>query len=446
MGSGCAPLTSLALPCGHPPTHPVCCLVGGPVAALALSSAATPEAVTLAAFITAVVDVAMLIMWLCYFGYAKIGDIAFMIACSYALGSILYLAVVAAGETAMLVAAITSPILSGALFAYFVKNPPSLASEGLFQASPAADRRPKLPAALRRLAIGLTLYAFVFALFSSRTAVSEYTFSSGPLVQALASIVLAAVVIAAIRLSDASIGLYALYRSVPLVFGGGAALFLVLPAGLSLCAGFFIMFGYLLFEALSFNDFCNATKTNDGSLLRSMLIVRIAGSLGIFLGWVLGAPLSAALDPDQSSRLIIALCFVVVIVAASLVFTDKAMGKLGTIAGMRARQEAAEARLDKTRFIPLFATEHDLSKREAEVLEYLPRNCSSPSPPPAPTFTRYTRKPRPGVAWSLSTASSSSAPNIRKLNRARGYVSTPSIQHSSKASISSMRECTPHFR
>ena len=47
------------------------------------------------------------------------------------------------------------------------------------------------------------------------------------------------------------------------------------------------------------------------------------------------------------------------------------MGKLGTIAGMRARQEAAEARLDKTRFIPLFATEHDLSKREAEVLEYL---------------------------------------------------------------------------
>lgn len=316
--------------------YPVCCLVGGPVAALALSSAATPEAVTLAAFITAVVDVAMLIMWLCYFGYAKIGDIAFMLACSYALGSILYLAVVAAGETAMLVAAITSPILSGALFAYFVKNPPSLASEGLFQASPAADRRPKLPAALRRLAIGLTLYAFVFALFSSRTAVSEYTFSSGPLVQALASIVLAAVVIAAIRLSDVSIGLYALYRSVPLVFGGGAALFLVLPAGLSLCAGFFIMFGYLLFEALSFNDFCNATKTNDGSLLRSMLIVRIAGSLGIFLGWVLGAPLSAALDPDQSSRLIIALCFVVVIVAASLVFTDKAMGKLGTIAGMRA--------------------------------------------------------------------------------------------------------------
>ncbi len=269
--------------------YPVCCLVGGPVAALALSSAATPEAVTLAAFITAVVDVAMLIMWLCYFGYAKIGDIAFMLACSYALGSILYLAVVAAGETAMLVAAITSPILSGALFAYFVKNPPSLASEGLFQASPAAGRRPKLPAALRRLAIGLTLYAFVFALFSSRTAVSEYTFSSGPLVQALASIVLAAVVIAAIRLSDVSGGLYALYRSVPLVFGGGAALFLVLPAGLSLCAGFFVMFGYLLFEALSFNDFCNATKTNDGSLLRSMLIVRIAGSLGIFLGWVLGA-------------------------------------------------------------------------------------------------------------------------------------------------------------
>lgn len=315
--------------------YPVCCLVGGPVAALALSSAATPEAVTLAAFITAVVDVAMLIMWLCYFGYAENRRYRLHACLLLRPGLVLYLAVVAAGETAMLVAAITSPILSGALFAYFVKNPPSLASEGLFQASPGRRPPPEATAALRRLAIGLTLYAFVFALFSSRTAVSEYTFSSGPLVQALASIVLAAVVIAAIRLSDVSIGLYALYRSVPLVFGGGAALFLVLPAGLSLCAGFFIMFGYLLFEALSFNDFCNATKTNDGSLLRSMLIVRIAGSLGIFLGWVLGAPLSAALDPDQSSRLIIALCFVVVIVAASLVFTDKAMGKLGTIAGMQ---------------------------------------------------------------------------------------------------------------
>ena len=188
------------------------------------------------------------------------------------------------------------------------------------------------------------------------------------------------------------------------------------------------MFGYLLFEALSFNDFCNAAKTNDGSLLRSMLIVRIAGSLGIFLGWALGAPLSAALNPDQSSRLIIALCFVVVIVAASLVFTDKAIGTLGTIAHMRARQEAAEPRLDKTRLIPLFATEHDLSKREAEVLKYLlqgapcntlPRNCSSPSPPSAPMLTRYTRKPRPGIAWSSSTASSSSAPSNRKLNRAK---------------------------
>ena len=41
--------------------YPVCCLVGGPVAALTLSSAATPEAVTLAAFITAVVDVLSLI-------------------------------------------------------------------------------------------------------------------------------------------------------------------------------------------------------------------------------------------------------------------------------------------------------------------------------------------------------------------------------------------------
>ena len=75
MGSGCAPLTSLALPCGHPPTHHQPRTLGLPASA-ALSAAPSPpspfplppppEAVTLAAFITAVVDVAMLIMWLCY--------------------------------------------------------------------------------------------------------------------------------------------------------------------------------------------------------------------------------------------------------------------------------------------------------------------------------------------------------------------------------------------
>lgn len=45
----------------------------------AVIAANTPVAITLCAAPIALVDVAMLLMWLCYFGYSKVGALALML-------------------------------------------------------------------------------------------------------------------------------------------------------------------------------------------------------------------------------------------------------------------------------------------------------------------------------------------------------------------------------
>lgn len=47
-----------------------------------------------------------------------------------------------------------------------------------------------------------------------------------------------------------------------------------------------IVFSFLLFEALSLNDYCNVVKTDDSSLLATMVIARLAASLGMLVGWM----------------------------------------------------------------------------------------------------------------------------------------------------------------
>ena len=100
-----------------------------------------------------------------------------------------------------------------------------------------------------------------------------------------------------------------------------------------------------------------------------MVVVRLSGSGGIFVGWTVGFLLG--LCDGFSATLMTGLGLFAVITASSLVFTDKAAGALGTIANQRAQQEAAEARPDKMAFIAPFANAHGLSKRETEVLTCL---------------------------------------------------------------------------
>lgn len=273
----------------------------------------------------------------------------------------------------MAICAAAAPVVSAFFFVHFVRASSLQATTGLFQEiDDPFDRKAvpvKLPSSLHRLTAGLSLYAFAFALYSCRTTTSEHPFTSGPQVQAIASIVLALVMVAAVHLLNENRGPYVLYRSVPLLFGGGFILFLLLPPAHSFVAGLLVMLGYLLFEALSFNDYCNASKTNDRSLLRSMVVVRLSGSSGIFVGWA-GRFLLELCD-GFSATLTTGLGLFAIITASSLAFTDKAADALSTIANQRAQQEAAEARPDKMAFIAPFANAHGLSKRETEVLTCL---------------------------------------------------------------------------
>ena len=134
----------------------------------------------------------------------------------------------------MAICAAAAPVVSAFFFVHFVRASSLQATTGLFQEiDDPFDRKAvpvKLPSSLHRLTAGLSLYAFAFALYSCRTATSEHPFTSGPQVQAIASIVLALVMVAAVHLLNENRGPYALYRSVPLLFGGGFIL--------ELCDGF----------------------------------------------------------------------------------------------------------------------------------------------------------------------------------------------------------------
>ncbi|MCK6139961.1 helix-turn-helix domain-containing protein [Slackia exigua] len=349
----------------------VVCLISGPLAAAALQLAHAPSTVTLASVLVAATDVSMFLMWMCFFGYSKLGETALLIVASYAIGALLCLIVIALGRPAMMLFAAGLPVASGAAFVLSVRYATAQQGEALFEQAEQSEADRKYPAPIIRMTIALTLYAFVFALYSSRTASSEFFPSSGPVLQAVCCPVLAIVVGLALHVTNNGRGLYVVYRSVPIVFAVGFALFALASAHLALASGLCIMLAYLMFEALSLNDYCNAAKTNDASLVHSMTFVRLAMSVGMLVGWVLGFMLGKLLPEGASPTLVGVVCLVVVLVAATVVFTDKAASELGAIADDRALQETAESKPDRMALVPAFAAEHGLSNRETEVLDLL---------------------------------------------------------------------------
>ena len=323
------------------------CVVAGPLTTLTLCLSPLPAFILFASVLAALTDSAMFLMWLCYFGYSKIGQTAFLLVISYALGSVLCLAA--------------------------TRNDAATQGESLFEPTdrPSNVSNIGMPKSLVFASIALALYAFVFAFFSARTASSEYAFSSGPVLQALCNIASAAIIISALRFSKKSSGLYGVYRSIPLIFALGFALFAVMPNAASSIAGACIMLAYLLFEALSLNDYCNVVKTNDSSLLKYMAIARLCASTGIFVGWVLNFGILHILGNKIEPEFLIAICLVVVVATSTLAFTDRALNDLRNIADNRIAQEYIEQRPDKQLLVKEFASEQNLSKRETEVLEYL---------------------------------------------------------------------------
>lgn len=172
-----------------------------------------------------------------------------------------------AGQTAM---SATSAVLPAASCAAFVL------STRYHAASEASVEQQKEPENLRayaqnssahlsftrplvKMTIGLALYSFAFSLYLGIAALGGNSFSKAYIVEPTSAVALAAIALLAFRFAQTTTP-YALYRIVAPLFGVGFALLAlhVQP----LIAGLFVTLGYLTFEVLSYNDFCNIVKAS----------------------------------------------------------------------------------------------------------------------------------------------------------------------------------------
>ena len=102
-----------------------------------------------------------------------------------------------------------------------------------------------------------------------------------------------------------------------------------------------------------------------------MAVVRLCASVGIFLGWLADYFATHIAHGALPPAIVAALCLVLVVIASSLIFTDRFSNELRDIADSRALQETAESQPSRSEQIAAYAQLHALSKRETEVLEYL---------------------------------------------------------------------------
>ncbi|MEY8459570.1 helix-turn-helix transcriptional regulator [Eggerthellaceae bacterium 24-137] len=342
----------------------------GTVALLAISSG--PLAATVASALAALAEVSMFLMWLCFFGYMRLDETLKLIVLSYAGGSIICLATSALPSAAAITIAVLLPVASGLSFLLSERHYQAQRGSKLFVDVPNVQKAlPHMPRSIWLMTIALALISLAFAWLSAVALLVPERLFSGPLVQSGCSLVATLLVLAICTVKPLKAKLYGLYRGIPLLTGGGFCLLLVSYPGLPLLGSCAVVFAFLLFEALSLNDYCNVVKTDDSSLLATMVIARLAASLGMLAGWT-GA--EAACSIGDTSASIVATVIIGVLIAlcvGTLVFTDKSIEDLKAISFGRAMLEKAEEMPAREQIVTGFAERHGLSKRETEVLDYL---------------------------------------------------------------------------
>ncbi len=354
------------------------CMVLGPLSVVLLF--AFPQAAIVpSAVLAGIADVVMLLTWLCYFGYGRVGNTAVLIAASYAAGSVVCLVASALGAVFCFAAACLSPFASGVLFllALHCARPDTTASEECPPAKGEPARlnegRPRYPASDMRMMYALGLYAFAFSLFSCLILQRE-SIPGGSLLQAIGCVAICAVVVLMARLRGADKGLYSIYRVLPILFTLGLVALLATDMFLEALplSGVLVAFAYNTFEALAYNDFANMGKIRGMHLLEPMARLRLTATLGMLTGGILGIAACAFTSDGAQIRIICAsLGLVSVVVASTLVFTERQLRGLSSIAVKRAREERSERAVDKASLVPLYASERGLSNRETEVLHFL---------------------------------------------------------------------------
>lgn len=351
-------------------------LVCGTTATVLLLVSEQTGIVFAASVLAAVAECSLFLLWMTFFGYMKLGETLALLVASYATGAVICLATLFAGQTAM---SATSAVLPAASCAAFVlstryhaaseasveqqKEPENLRAYAQNSSAHLSFTRP-----LAKMTIGLALYSFAFSLYLGIAVLGGNSFSKAYIVEPTSAVALAAIALLAFRFAQTTTP-YALYRIVAPLFGVGFALLAlhVQP----LIAGLFVTLGYLTFEVLSYNDFCNIVKASDASLFKTIAFARLVNSLGMLVGWAAGFALSPHLQAADPSELLAVFALLVVLLTATLAFTDKDRVMMLSIADDCAVQESEESLPDRETAMATFAQRVSLSPRETEVLGYL---------------------------------------------------------------------------
>lgn len=354
-------------------------------APLALMLGDTEAGASLSASFAAVGEVSMFLLWLCFFGYMKLGETFKLLVGSYCVGSLLFLAIVFLGFNAMAASSMIFPLLSGAAFVLSKRLSVAHTGEKLFGVDGASSTASNNSSLINfdtsqvsrgraafgvRTAAGLVMYSFVFALSCGIALFleegSEFSLTAEP----VAIIVLGLACFVFFKLARNPDRPYVLYRAVAPLIGLGLTFFIaeLIPAPAMV---FFTALGYVLFELLILNDCCNVARVNDASLLRRMTLARLAITTGLFLGWLtvyiaqgIGAE-GLPWMPLASAGLFVTL------IAVALVFTERDLASFAALAEDRAVSEWANESLCREDAVIAFAEDKKLSQRETEVTELL---------------------------------------------------------------------------
>ena len=254
------------------------------------------------------------------------------------------------------------------------------------------------------MTLALACYSLAFSLLSAMAFSGGAALPAGYLVEPVCIVVLGRRLHPLRAVCEGrSKALCALSRLVAPVMGLGFACLAAL-VGQPAIGGGMVVTGYLLFEVLALNDYCNIVKANDASLLLALAFGRLAISAGMLVGWAVG------FFADHASFTALAVAgMAIVLVTATLVFTDRDRMPLASIADDRAIREERDMRPSKgTALAKLCSQPQTVEARDRGVwlshcrpndFDISQRGSSSPSPPCEPTCTTSTRKPTSTHAW-----------------------------------------------
>ncbi len=364
--AGCRVMLMASLVAGAS-VAPLVLLVGGPAAASA------------AAVLAGVAEVVMFLLWLSFFGYMRLGDTLALLIVSYGAGSLLFLGVLALGRTAMVAASVLLPVASCVTFVLSARLHAARTGEEIFGGTVGAGEGSRggfraLP--MGRFAVpfvkmtaGLGSYSFAFALISAVSLRSGDGASYTYLVEPACIVVLAVAFVAMAAITRRIDALYPTYRAVAPLMGFGFALLALGAPPAVACV--FVALGYLAFEVLALNDYCNLVQADDSSLFGTMAFARLVISVGMAVGWLAGYGAYLLVPAESYVSVMATAALLVVLFVGTLAFTDRDVATMSSLADDRAVVEETAPLLGKDEALELFAGEAALSKRETEVLGWL---------------------------------------------------------------------------